>query len=192
MVSQISIIGNDIKKRIKEIESFSLFIIFQSNDNKNNKNSIAPTGIVGIKLLKSTIKADSVTPDTEIIKKEQQQHQHQQKKTKKIMIKESDDAIKPIFEYFNLLKESRNENVLLLEDLYNSIGPILRKLESIIVGTCTGDSEKMKFYYTYWEKELFAALSRYVGVVLVLIFTATAAGFFSDLRIKIWKTTQRR
>jgi dynein heavy chain len=35
------------------------------------------------------------------------------------------------------------------------------KLESLILGTFTGESEKMNHYYIYWEKELFAALVRF-------------------------------
>ncbi|CAD6994110.1 unnamed protein product [Ceratitis capitata] len=57
--------------------------------------------------------------------------------------------------YFEKLEQSRNEKCAYMKRLYNSIGPVLVKLESLVLGTFTGRSEKMRGYYTYWEQMTF-------------------------------------
>ena len=64
-------------------------------------------------------------------------------------------------EYFSQLEIDRSKKVARMKKLFESIGPTLIKLESLILGTFTGQSSKMKQYYVFWEKETFALLIKY-------------------------------
>ncbi|XP_055909296.1 LOW QUALITY PROTEIN: dynein axonemal heavy chain 10 [Eupeodes corollae] len=64
-------------------------------------------------------------------------------------------------EYLRRLRESRNEKNAQMRKIIDSLGPVLIKLESLVLGTFTGRSEKMKEYYVYWEKETFDSILRY-------------------------------
>jgi hypothetical protein len=150
MVSQIHDTEIEIKGRIKEIESFKLFQVTPANEISASR-PVPSAG--GVKLVKSTLKSDSVTPDTE--------NQRHKKHPKRITIKEYDDGVKPIVKYSHLLNQSRAKSVQQMTALYNSIGPNLRKLEGAIVGSCSGETEKMVFYYSFWEKEIFTSLMRF-------------------------------
>lgn len=80
---------------------------------------------------------------------------------KTVRIVEKDDSIKPCLEYFACLELERNVKTDKIQKLYDSIGPIMIKLESLILGTFTGESDKMKLYYSHWEKEMFTSLMRF-------------------------------
>ena len=45
--------------------------------------------------------------------------------------------------------------------IYGEIGPLLMKLESLVLQTSTGSSELMSYYYNTWEKKVFNSLIRY-------------------------------
>ena len=52
-----------------------------------------------------------------------------------------------------------------LEELkrqYTQIGPLLIKVEEMVVNTNTGRSPRMAGYYAYWEEQIFAALNKMV------------------------------
>lgn len=66
-----------------------------------------------------------------------------------------------IDDYFNAIEENKNDKMKKLKIQFESIGPILIKLETLILDTHTGDSDCMKYYYAYWEKQLFELLIRY-------------------------------
>lgn len=80
---------------------------------------------------------------------------------KSVRIVDRDDSIKPCLEYFKSLELERNDKTSKMLRLYDSIGPAMIKLESLILGSFTGESDKMSFYYTHWEKEMFSALIRF-------------------------------
>lgn len=65
--------------------------------------------------------------------------------------------------YFEKLEQSRNEKCSHMKRLYNSIGPVLVKLESLVLGTFTGRSEKMRGYYTYWEQMTYQCILEWVN-----------------------------
>lgn len=60
--------------------------------------------------------------------------------------------------YFVELENERTLRVAMIARLYERIGPILNKLEYLILGTSTGKSVVMQSYYTYWERKIFKAL----------------------------------
>jgi len=45
---------------------------------------------------------------------------------------------------------------------YTAIGPILTKMESLIMHTSTGKSKHMAKYYAYWEHKVFDSLFQMV------------------------------
>lgn len=53
------------------------------------------------------------------------------------------------------LNKHRNEVMETLLQKYKSVGPLLIKIESLVVNTNTGKSPHMKAYYAHWEKEIF-------------------------------------
>lgn len=93
----------------------------------------------------------------------QQQQKPPAKKPKRVSIREAppDDGVRPCQDYFQALELERNEKTTKLAKLYDSIGPILIKLESLVLGTFTGKCPQMKYYYSYWEKQVFACFTRY-------------------------------
>ena len=41
---------------------------------------------------------------------------------------------------------------------YHAIGPLLIKMEGLVVYSNTGKSPRLKHYYSYWERRVFDAL----------------------------------
>lgn len=143
--------AKNIHAKVSELESFSLFVIDRHMRKSSSDNSRAPI------ILKSS-KIDgkmSETPD------DLEEIDAIGERKKSVRITERDLSVKPCLEYFRSLESERNEKTSKLQRLYDSIGPTMIKLESLILGTFTGESDKMNYYYTYWEKEMFSALVRF-------------------------------
>lgn len=49
---------------------------------------------------------------------------------------------------------------------YQSISPMLIKLESLVLGTSTGTSPAMQLLYEKYEKKIFAAFIMYVSFII--------------------------
>lgn len=79
-----------------------------------------------------------------------------------VTIVEPPDVIVSCDEYFSMLDAERNQRMAELSRWYESIGPLLIKLESLVLGTATGESFKMSLYYQHWEGVTFAGLVRLV------------------------------
>lgn len=60
--------------------------------------------------------------------------------------------------YMERLEASRNQKAAVMKQLYDSLGPVLIKLESLVLGTFTGRSEKMRSYYEFWEEQTFKCI----------------------------------
>lgn len=60
------------------------------------------------------------------------------------------------------IKNRRSELVSLMLKAYQSISPMLIKLESLVLGTATGKSPAMQLLYEKYEKKIFAAFIMYV------------------------------
>ena len=58
-------------------------------------------------------------------------------------------------EYFEFQGEYRSGVVGSLVRKYHGIGPLLIKVEGLVVFTNTGRSFRLEKYYAYWEKRLF-------------------------------------
>ncbi|XP_030756931.1 dynein heavy chain 10, axonemal [Sitophilus oryzae] len=68
------------------------------------------------------------------------------------------DTRLPCKEFFAEINTRRAENLTNMVKVYRSIGPILIKLEMIVLNTNTGKSPQMRHYYEYWEVEIYKAL----------------------------------
>lgn len=64
----------------------------------------------------------------------------------------------PCKEFYRELDSVRTVKVSQMKKLFDSIGPTLIKLESIILNTFTGESNKMRQSYVFWEKEMYNSL----------------------------------
>ena len=61
-------------------------------------------------------------------------------------------------EYFEFQETHRSRIFSTLSRKYHAIGPLLIKVEGLVVSTNTGKSPRLKQYYAYWEKRIFDAL----------------------------------
>lgn len=71
------------------------------------------------------------------------------------------DSLIDCRKFFQCMELQRDKKFLEITNLYDTIGPLLTKLESIIMGTTTGECDKMTLYYAFWEETIFVALQRY-------------------------------
>lgn len=75
-----------------------------------------------------------------------------------VQTKVTELTVLPCKEFYRELDSIRTVKVAQMLKLFNSIGPTLIKLESIILNTYTGESVKMKQSYVFWEKEMYNSL----------------------------------
>lgn len=150
IVVQIGIQYQHISKIVMDIVKESLF----ENERDPSKGLSDERMIMPIILKSSKLGKSSETPDD-------LDNVDARARKKSVRIVDRDDSIKPCLEYFKSLEFKRNEKTNKIQKLYDSIGPIMIKLESLILGSFTGESDKMSFYYTHWEKEMFSALMRF-------------------------------
>jgi dynein heavy chain len=151
IVMQIGMMARDIHAKVSQLETFWLF----RSDVHDNKKVL--DGSKTPMILKSS-KFDgkmSETPDG------LDNNLENIGRRKSVRITERDLMVRPCLEYFRNLEFERNEKMSRLQKLYDSIGPTMIKLESLILDSFTGESDKMNYYYTYWEKEMFSTLVRF-------------------------------
>lgn len=143
--------GSDIRAKVNKLESYSLFEM--SGDPLKTWN--ADEKPLPVILKTSKLGKISETPENDL------DDTAMKPRKKTIRINDRDESVMPCVEYFKRLETERNHKTNEIQRLYDSIGPIMIKLESLIIGTFTGESDKMSFYYTHWEKEMFSALMRF-------------------------------
>ena len=150
-VGQIDMMNREIRMKVNKLESFALF-----DDKTRGRKKINIVKLVPIVLKTSKLGKFSETPDglndVETSKP---------KKKSIIRFNDSENNIKPCVEYFINLETERNQKANEMASIHDSIGPIMIKLESLILRSFTGASEKMSHYYTHWEREMFSSLMRF-------------------------------
>jgi dynein heavy chain len=62
-------------------------------------------------------------------------------------------------EYFDSIEKNRGTVIRALSRKYHAIGPLLTKVEGLVVNTNTGRSPRLASYYLYWERRVFDSLS---------------------------------
>ena len=61
-------------------------------------------------------------------------------------------------EYFECQDTHRSHVLGTLVRRYHAIGPLLIKVEGLVVSTNTGKSPRLHDYYAHWERRMFEAL----------------------------------
>ena len=69
-------------------------------------------------------------------------------------------------EFFEYIERERAKDFETLARKYRAIGPLLTKMEGLVVHTNTGRSPKLAQYYAYWERKIFNALNKVRGLFL--------------------------
>lgn len=145
MVHQITFIVTNIRATIAEIEKISFFHLPNDYADTVAKPKFVPKQSKEAGRRKSSIRSSRIGSHSDL----------SQRKSVQFNVV---SLIRPCRDYFAKLNLVRNDREANMTKLFESIGPILVKLESVILGTHTGVSAKMKQYYTFWEKELFTLL----------------------------------
>ncbi|XP_035829687.1 dynein heavy chain 10, axonemal isoform X2 [Aplysia californica] len=75
-------------------------------------------------------------------------------------------------EYFEHIEQERVKDLEIMARKYRAIGPLLTKMEGLVVHTNTGKSPKLARYYAHWERKVFEALTKMIINNLVKFSTA--------------------
>lgn len=155
MVVQINNISRDITNRIERLRKSSLFVFDQDElllplfgGQVEKRKSILKPPMPPQRVIELESPLENATNDADDIK----HFPH-----KKVRVR---DQVKSCIEYFKTIERRRTGKMAQIQKLYDSIGPLLIKLESLVLGTNTGLSDKMKYYYKFWEKEAFSCIVR--------------------------------
>ena len=81
-------------------------------------------------------------------------------------------------EFFEYVEEERAKVIEVLVRKYKGIGPVLTKVEGLVVGTNSGRSPRMGPYYHYWEMQVLDALTK-VSLTVSYSFTLFSLSLFS-------------
>ena len=63
-------------------------------------------------------------------------------------------------DFFENIERERSKDYEVLARKYRAIGPLLTKVEGLVVNTNTGKSEKLHPYYAYWERKIYTAITK--------------------------------
>ncbi|XP_067084612.1 dynein axonemal heavy chain 10 [Osmerus mordax] len=72
------------------------------------------------------------------------------------------DGLPGVKEFCELVQRERAKDMNLLSRKYTAIGPLLTKMESLVMHTNSGRAQRMEHYYSYWEHKIFHSLTRMV------------------------------
>ncbi|XP_076854099.1 dynein axonemal heavy chain 10 [Brachyhypopomus gauderio] len=81
-------------------------------------------------------------------------------------------ALPGVKEFFELVERERVRDVNVLSSKYTAIGPLLTKMESLIMKTNSSQASAMAHYYTHWERKAYHALTKMVLKNLQVFHTA--------------------
>ena len=70
----------------------------------------------------------------------------------------TEPGIPDIKTYFEVVEANRVRDIELLVRKYRAMGPLLTKLEGLVVSTNTGKAERMANYYKHWERRVYDAI----------------------------------
>ncbi|KAL7729890.1 hypothetical protein ACLKA6_014739 [Drosophila palustris] len=156
IVSQINFIRLDLRNRIDQIRGYNLFNL----DDEVEKQMASTQSVTHSQSINESIKSSgtrtfkSTTGENITIMQATDEHDEQKKQAEFAC----GTGVYECQGYFELLEASRNRKAAHMKQLYDSLGPVLIKLESLVLGTFTGRSEKMRNYYEYWEEETFKCI----------------------------------
>ncbi|XP_064619187.1 dynein axonemal heavy chain 10-like isoform X2 [Lineus longissimus] len=65
-------------------------------------------------------------------------------------------------EFYEYVERERAKDFETLARKYRAVGPLLTKMEGLVVHTNTGKSPKLHQYYSYWERRVFHSLTKLI------------------------------
>ncbi|KAM4707116.1 dynein axonemal heavy chain 10 [Discoglossus pictus] len=80
----------------------------------------------------------------------------------KFMPKKQGYDLPGVKEFFEYIDNERSKDLEVMTRKYSAIGPLLTKMEGLVVHTNTGKDPKMSLYYAYWERKIYSALTKMV------------------------------
>lgn len=72
------------------------------------------------------------------------------------------DTLPSCKEYFENVERERAKDFETLARKYRAIGPLLTKMEGLVVHTNSGKSTKLSSYYSHWERKVFESLNKLI------------------------------
>ena len=69
-------------------------------------------------------------------------------------------ALFDVKDFFENIERERSKDYEVLARKYRAIGPLLTKVEGLVVNTNTGKSAKLHPYYAYWERKIYASITK--------------------------------
>lgn len=162
IVSQIDFIRVDLRNRIDSIRNFNLFILDieaaeqaaqLAAQQASQAQTAASSSIRSPTTSNVPVSLNRVKKSTAIIIQT-----HDEDDQKKLENAACGVGVYLCQGYFERLEASRNQKTAHMKALYDSLGPVLIKLESLVLGTFTGRSEKMRSYYEFWEEQTYKCL----------------------------------
>uniref|UniRef100_A0A670YVL6 Dynein axonemal heavy chain 10 n=1 Tax=Pseudonaja textilis TaxID=8673 RepID=A0A670YVL6_PSETE len=73
-----------------------------------------------------------------------------------------DGHLPGVKDYFEFVKRERARDMEHLVRKYTSVGPLLTKMEGLVVNTNTGKASRLAAYYAFWEKKIYQSLTNLV------------------------------
>lgn len=149
MVSQINYIRVDIRSRIEQMKKFNFFTLESSAMEREPQISFNADHEDSVQ---SSAESDIGIHKVKII---------HYKPKKEVVYDQRDicgDGVYHCQGYMDRLEQYRTQQCSAMKRHYDSLGPELVKLESLVLGTFTGRSEKMRDYYTFWEEQAYKCL----------------------------------
>ncbi|XP_015274779.1 PREDICTED: dynein heavy chain 10, axonemal [Gekko japonicus] len=73
-----------------------------------------------------------------------------------------EDTLPGVKEYFEHVKHERVRDVEHMIRKYIAIGPLLTKMEGLVMNTNTGRSPRLGHYYVYWENKVYQSLTNLI------------------------------
>ncbi|XP_052023863.1 dynein axonemal heavy chain 10 [Apodemus sylvaticus] len=77
-------------------------------------------------------------------------------------IAKTEDTIPGVKEFFEYIERERSRDVDHMVRWYMAIGPLLTKVEGLVVHTNTGRAPKLASYYEYWEGKIYDVLVKLI------------------------------
>lgn len=65
-------------------------------------------------------------------------------------------------EFFEHIERERAKDVDDMVRWYLTIGPLLTKVEGLVIHTNTGKAPKLASYYEYWERKIYEVLTKLI------------------------------
>lgn len=176
-IRQIKYVSSDIKARMNQIETLSMLTLCESDQLSNELhstkyfnvkfNAIHSNGSSSTAAAAATVAAgknidvndnDNNKGHSNCLDNATETVQRMKSVT---FGSDVESSMPSIATYFSIIHDNQHKKMKSVQHLFSTIGPILIKLESLVLDTSTGELDNMRLYYNFWENQLFELLIRY-------------------------------